>query len=82
MRPAGFGTGRPPVHFVPFLNGKRLLTTQAFLIAARRQKERDQLIVACQTSLAETADVPNTTRPPDVKCASTAASVCSGELRL
>ena len=27
------------------------------LIAARRQKERDQLIVACQTSLAKTADV-------------------------
>lgn len=28
--PPGFDMGRAPVHFVPFLNGKRLLTTQAF----------------------------------------------------
>ena len=28
--PPGFDMGRVPVHFVPFLNGKRLLTTQAF----------------------------------------------------
>ena len=30
VRPAGAGVGRPPVHFAPFLNGKRLLTTQVF----------------------------------------------------
>lgn len=30
VRPAGFTMGGAPVHFVPFLNGKRLLTTQAF----------------------------------------------------
>src|SRR5258708_24549976 len=28
--PPGYDMGRAPVHFVPFLNGKRLLTTQAF----------------------------------------------------
>jgi len=28
--PPGFDMGRAPVHFIPFLNGKRLLTTQAF----------------------------------------------------
>jgi class 3 adenylate cyclase len=28
--PPGFDMGGAPVHFVPFLNGKRLLTTQAF----------------------------------------------------
>ena len=28
--PPGFDMGRDPVHFIPFLNGKRLLTTQAF----------------------------------------------------
>ena len=30
VRPPGAEMGRAPVHFVPFLNGKRLLTTQAF----------------------------------------------------
>ena len=28
--PPGFDMGGAPVHFIPFLNGKRLLTTQAF----------------------------------------------------
>jgi hypothetical protein len=48
--PPGFDMGGVPVHFVPFLNGKRLLTTQPFTISSAPRSSRRGKELGSRTS--------------------------------